>query len=54
MPELVRRKCLNCGHRFEIEILNDEEVREYRRERRPTQDVRCPKCQRIDLTDHWD
>lgn len=54
MPELVRKKCLNCGYRFEIEVLTDEEAEEYRREHRPTQSVRCPRCSRTDLTPGWD
>lgn len=35
MTELKRFQCLNCGHRFEVEVLTPEEKREAKREDRP-------------------
>jgi len=49
MPDCVSFRCNNCGHRFEIEVLNKEERREAERENRPTSAVHCPKCNRTDL-----
>lgn len=36
MPERIRFRCNNCGHRFKPEVLDDNERREARHENRPT------------------
>ncbi len=54
MPELARFRCINCGHRFEVEVLDDDERREARRENRPTSAVHCPECYRTDVRRGWD
>ena len=38
MPERIRFRCNNCGHRFEAEVLDEDERRQARRENRPTID----------------
>lgn len=50
MPERVYFRCNNCGHRFETEVLEENERREARRENRPTNAVHCPKCNRTDIS----
>jgi hypothetical protein len=42
MSETRRFQCLNCGHRFEAEVLSQDEKREANRGRRPTYPVACP------------
>ncbi|WP_339754906.1 hypothetical protein [uncultured Marinobacter sp.] len=54
MPERVRFRCNNCGHRFETEVLNEDERREARRQNRSTSSLHCPKCHRIDYRRGWD
>ncbi|RZP20265.1 MAG: zinc ribbon domain-containing protein [Erythrobacter sp.] len=54
MTEVVRFRCLNCGHRFDTEVLTEEERREARREDRPTSPVHCPKCHRTDIRRGWE
>ena len=54
MPENARFRCNNCGHRFEKEILNEEEAKEERRKGRPVYAIQCPKCQRTDIRDCWE
>lgn len=54
MARKKRFRCNNCGERFEEEVLDEEEMREAARQRRPTSDVRCPGCKRIDYRDGWD
>lgn len=45
-----RYRCLNCGHRFEADVLEEGEA-EAKKIR--TQPVRCPECKRTDLRDGW-
>ena len=54
MPELVRFRCLNCGHRFEEEVLTEEERREADRENQHTTPVHCPECNRTDIRRGWE
>ena len=54
MPERARFRCINCGHRFEAEVLTDAEKREARREDRPTSAVQCPQCRRVDIRPGWE
>lgn len=54
MPESVRFRCNNCGHRFETDVLDKEELREARRKNRSTGSVYCPKCHRTDFRRGWD
>jgi DNA-directed RNA polymerase subunit RPC12/RpoP len=53
VPTLTRYRCRNCGHRFEIEILSEQEVRELHRRRQPTSQVHCPECRRTDVYKGW-
>ena len=41
-----RFRCLNCGHNFEAEVLEDGEAEARRVYPSP---VHCPKCNRTDL-----
>ncbi|PWE52123.1 zinc ribbon domain-containing protein [Metarhizobium album] len=53
MTERKRFQCLNCGHRFETEVLTPEERREAKREDRPVYGIACPKCHRTDIRSGW-
>ncbi|HBC09259.1 MAG TPA: zinc ribbon domain-containing protein [Rhodospirillaceae bacterium] len=54
MPEMVRYRCLNCGHRFEEETLSPEESRERRKEGKRTWAIHCPECNRTDIRPGWE
>jgi len=54
MTERVGFRCNNCGHRFEAEVLDEDERREARRENRPTNDVHCPECHRTEIRRGWE
>jgi hypothetical protein len=54
MPDTIRFRCNNCGHRFETEILTDEEMRRAAREQRPTYAVSCPDCRRTEIRRGWE
>lgn len=54
MPEHIRFRCNNCGHRFETEVLDEQERREARHENQPTNAVHCLQCQRTDIRRGWD
>ena len=54
MPESVRFRCNNCGHRFEVEVLSQAEQQEAHKANRPTQTVQCPKCNRTDVRRGWE
>jgi DNA-directed RNA polymerase subunit RPC12/RpoP len=54
MSELRRYRCLNCGKRFDIEVLTPEEVKRAREERRPTSAIHCPDCRRTSVREGWD
>ena len=54
MPGTKRYRCLNCGHRFEAEVLTAAEDEEYERENRPRSQLRCPACRRSDWREGWE
>lgn len=54
MTEVIRFRCLNCGRRFDAEVLDERERETARRERRPTSPLQCPECRRTDLRRGWD
>lgn len=54
MASRKRFRCKNCGERFEVEVLTEEEVRERARRNEGTSPVCCPKCFRIDVRGGWD
>jgi len=54
MSETKRFRCLNCGKRFETEVLSAREVEEARRERRLTSAIHCPVCNRTNIRDGWE
>jgi len=54
MTERARLRCLNCGHRFEQDVLTQEERQQARREDRPTSPIACPMCRRTDTRRGWD
>lgn len=53
MPETKSFQCLNCGHRFETEVLTAEEKVRARREDRSVSAVACPQCRRTDIRQGW-
>lgn len=53
MTELKRFQCLNCGHRFEVEVLTSAERQEAKREDRRVSAVACPECRRTDIRVGW-
>jgi rubredoxin len=54
MSDKVRFRCNNCGHRFDADVLTEDEKREARRDERPTSAVRCPACGRTDIRRGWE
>ena len=54
MTDVVRFRCINCGHRFETEVLSERERLEARRQDQPTWPVRCPHCMRTDIRRGWE
>lgn len=54
MTDTVRFRCLNCGHRFAAEVLDEDEKREARLFRRPMSAVHCPECNRTDIRRGWE
>lgn len=54
MTRHVRFRCRNCGHRFEAEVLDEDEQREARRKGEPTSPIHCPACKRTDIRDGWE
>lgn len=54
MPELARFRCLNCGKRFEAEVLTQEEQEEYRRRGLRSGNIQCPECRRNSVRRGWD
>ncbi|SCX03895.1 hypothetical protein DSM25558_0579 [Agrobacterium sp. DSM 25558] len=53
MTELRRFQCLNCGHRFEIEVLTSDERQEAMRKNERVSPVACPQCRRTDIRSGW-
>ena len=49
MTEFVRFRCNNCGHRFETEVLSEDERRAARQRNQSTSQVYCPQCKRTDI-----
>lgn len=54
MTTRVRFRCLNCGNRFEEEVLDEDEKREARRRDQPTYPIHCPDCQRTEIRRGWE
>lgn len=54
MGEQRRYRCLNCGHRFEVLVLTNDEREEAQRERRPLSAITCPECHRSDYRPGWE
>lgn len=53
MTEGKRFRCLNCGHRFEMNVLSEEERKEAKRKDEPFYPVACPSCRRTDVRGGW-
>lgn len=54
MPEQIRLRCMNCGHRFVAEAATAEEKEQARLRRHPLRAIHCPKCNRTDTRRGWD
>ncbi len=54
MPIKMRYRCLNCGKRFEIDVVTPDEREEARREEQPLYDIQCPACHRSSYREGWD
>lgn len=54
MSKIERYRCLNCGRRFETEVLTPEEQQEAKRQGRALCYVACPECRRTDIRFGWD
>lgn len=54
MSVLVRKRCNNCGRRFEIDVLTPDEQEEARRQQKRTYPIACPDCHRTDIRDGWE
>lgn len=53
MSEKKRYRCQNCGERFEIEVLNENEKREAQKKNVPVYPIACPKCHRREVREGW-
>ena len=53
MTQKRRYRCRNCGNRFELEILTEEEKREAQRKLQPVYPIACPNCKRRDVCEGW-
>jgi hypothetical protein len=53
MTERAKFRYLNCGEKFEEDVLTADERRQYERERRRGSPVHCPACNRTDLRRAW-
>jgi hypothetical protein len=53
MTEKAKFRCLNCGHKFEEEVMTEREKEQARRENRPTHPLACPKCRRTSVERGW-
>ena len=53
MTRRARFRCRNCGHRFEIDVLDEDEQRQAQRKGLPTSPIHCTKCKRTDVRDGW-
>ena len=49
MIEFVRFRCNNYAHRFETEILSEDERRAAKQHNQSTSQVYCPQCKRTDI-----
>ncbi|RYF30461.1 MAG: zinc ribbon domain-containing protein [Comamonadaceae bacterium] len=54
MPSQAQYRCRNCGHRFEVTVLNADERREAERHRQPLYAIACPDCRRQDVRPGWE
>lgn len=54
MPIKMKYRCNNCGERFEIDILTEDEKREFERQRLNYTPISCPKCHRRDYREGWE
>ncbi len=54
MTETRSYRCINCGHRFNAQILTKEEKFKNEIENKPMSPLPCPKCNRIDLREGWE
>lgn len=54
MTVLTRYRCMNCGKRFEIEVLTKEERREAERRQEPVYQIGCPDCRRTNVREGWE
>lgn len=54
MTDRVRFRCNNCGHRFEVEVLDESERHKARQEHQPISTVNCPQCHRTDIRRGWE
>jgi transposase-like protein len=53
MTQKQRYRCLNCGEKFEIEVLTDSERRDAKKRNIPVYAIACPKCRRTDVSKGW-
>lgn len=54
MPVSAHYRCKNCGHRFIVEVLTQEEQREAHRRNQRTFPIGCPECHRQDVRPGWE
>lgn len=52
---IVKRfRCLNCGHRFECDVLTKEEISQRQNNNLRSYPIHCPECGRTDIRDGWE
>jgi hypothetical protein len=54
MPTVRKFRCNNCGERFDVEVLTEDEAKDARERKRPTHPIQCPKCYRTDIRAGWE
>ncbi|TBE55676.1 zinc ribbon domain-containing protein [Rhizobium leguminosarum] len=53
MTEVKRFQCLNCGHRFEVDVLTPDEKKEAKRNDEAVYPIACPQCRKTDVRGGW-
>lgn len=54
MPDTKKYRCLNCGHRFEVDVLTRDERRELEEKNEPIYAISCPECSHTNYREGWE
>lgn len=53
MPVKRRYRCQNCGHRFEVDVLTEQEKEQAKRREQRLYPIACPECKRQAVREGW-